>query len=67
MVLTVVMARVWRIWHARNSNTFEGTFIPVMKTIDFIKEDMFIWLKNRSKLSPLIWEKWLLFDVANLS
>ncbi|XP_021979962.1 uncharacterized protein LOC110876090 [Helianthus annuus] len=66
LVLTVVMATVWRLWHARNTKTFEGTFIPVVKTVDLIKEDAFIWLKQRSNLLPLPWEKWLLFDVANI-
>ncbi|KAJ0941304.1 hypothetical protein HanRHA438_Chr02g0093031 [Helianthus annuus] len=32
------------IWHTRNTKTFEGKFIPVRKSVDWIKEDAFIWV-----------------------
>ncbi|KAJ0929069.1 putative reverse transcriptase zinc-binding domain-containing protein [Helianthus annuus] len=42
LVYTVALATTWRIWHARNTKTFEGNFIPIRKSVDWIKEDAFI-------------------------
>ncbi|KAJ0466885.1 putative reverse transcriptase zinc-binding domain-containing protein [Helianthus annuus] len=66
LVLTVAMATTWRIWEARNMKVFDGTFMPIAKSVDLVKEDAFIWLKQRSKLSSLNWDKWLMFDVVDL-
>ncbi|KAM0043486.1 putative reverse transcriptase zinc-binding domain-containing protein [Helianthus debilis subsp. tardiflorus] len=64
IVVTVVMATTWRIWLARNDMTFEGKFVPIVKSVDLIKEDAFFWLNNRSKLKALNWEKWSSFDIS---
>ncbi|XP_022014398.1 uncharacterized protein LOC110913887 [Helianthus annuus] len=66
LVSTVVIATVWRIWSARNSKVFEDIFIPIMKTVEFIKEDAFLWVSNRAKNMKPTWEKWVLFDVVDL-
>ncbi|MFS7973280.1 putative RNA-directed DNA polymerase [Helianthus anomalus] len=66
LVMMVAMATTWRVWQARNSKTFEGSFLPIAKSVDMVKEDTFIWLKQRSKLTSLNWDNWLLFDVVNL-
>ncbi|KAF5797593.1 putative RNA-directed DNA polymerase [Helianthus annuus] len=66
LVSMVVIATVWRIWSARNVKVFEDLFIPIMKTVEFIKEDSFIWVCNRAKNMKPSWEKWVLFDVVDL-
>ncbi|MFS7958148.1 putative reverse transcriptase zinc-binding domain-containing protein [Helianthus anomalus] len=66
LVSTVVIATVWRIWIARNSKVFEDLFIPIMKTVEFIKEDAFLWISNRAKNMEPSWGKWLMFDVVDL-
>ncbi|XP_035837051.1 uncharacterized protein LOC118484985 [Helianthus annuus] len=65
-VYTVGMAAVWRIWGARNLKTFEDSFVPVKKTVDLIKEDVFSWIINRTKLKALAWEDWMEFNIVNL-
>ncbi|KAJ0627619.1 hypothetical protein HanLR1_Chr01g0026421 [Helianthus annuus] len=66
MVYTVCMATVWRIWGARNLKTFEDTFVPVRETVEFIKEDVFFWINNRTKFKDLSWENRIDFNVVNL-
>ncbi|XP_021992263.1 uncharacterized protein LOC110889070 [Helianthus annuus] len=66
LIYMVAAATVWRMWQARNNKTFEWVFVPVLRTVEFIKEDAFVWLKNRTKLPPLAWEKWIYFDVLDL-
>ncbi|XP_021979351.1 uncharacterized protein LOC110875461 [Helianthus annuus] len=57
IVYTIVMATVWRFWSARNEKVFKGIFIPIIKTVEHIKEDAFLWISNRSKLKKPKWEK----------
>ncbi|XP_021980594.2 uncharacterized protein LOC110876743 [Helianthus annuus] len=66
IVHVVSLATVWRIWGARNSKTFEDTFIPISKTVDLIKEDAFFWISNRARLKAPSWENWKFFNVADL-
>ncbi|XP_022024101.1 uncharacterized protein LOC110924400 [Helianthus annuus] len=66
VVYTVAIAMVWRIWIARNEKVFEDVFIPISKTVEQIKEDVFLWLCNRSKLKPPVWEKWKVFDILDM-
>ncbi|MFS7975109.1 putative reverse transcriptase zinc-binding domain-containing protein [Helianthus anomalus] len=66
IVHLVILATVWRIWHARNLKVFEGRFIPTRRILDFIKEDAFLWVTHRSNLPNPDWEKWIDFNVADL-
>ncbi|XP_022041563.1 uncharacterized protein LOC110944157 [Helianthus annuus] len=66
LVYTIVIATVWRIWSARNAKVFEGTFIPVMKSVELIKEDSFLWFCNRAKIKNPSWDKWVVFDVLDI-
>ncbi|KAJ0599187.1 putative RNA-directed DNA polymerase [Helianthus annuus] len=65
LIRTIVMASVWRIWSARNSKIFEDKFIPIMKTVELVKEDAFLWITNRSNLNPT-WSNWRSFDTVGL-
>ncbi|KAJ0909970.1 putative reverse transcriptase zinc-binding domain-containing protein [Helianthus annuus] len=66
LVHAIVIATVWRIWSARNAKVFEDSFIPIMKTVEFVKEDAFLWICNRSNLKNPAWNNWRLFDVSSL-
>ncbi|KAJ0789762.1 putative RNA-directed DNA polymerase [Helianthus annuus] len=66
LVSTVVIATVWRIWSTRNAKVFENSFIPIMKSLELIKEDAFLWVSNRSRNIKPKWEKWASFDVVDL-
>uniref|UniRef100_A0A251UE24 Putative RNA-directed DNA polymerase, eukaryota, Reverse transcriptase zinc-binding domain protein n=1 Tax=Helianthus annuus TaxID=4232 RepID=A0A251UE24_HELAN len=66
IVYMIVIGTVWRLWIARNNMAFEGKFTPVSVVMDLIKEDTFLWLKNRSKLRPSNWERWRSFDTVDL-
>ncbi|KAF5779181.1 putative reverse transcriptase zinc-binding domain-containing protein [Helianthus annuus] len=65
VMLSVASATFWRIWKARNEKAFEDRFIPVLNSVDHIKEDAFLWVTNRSNLN-LDWDKWRLFDLVGL-
>ncbi|XP_035840367.1 uncharacterized protein LOC110914363 [Helianthus annuus] len=66
LVYTILIATIWRIWSARNAMVFEGFFIPIMKTVELIKEDSFLWICNRAKIKKPVWEKWVIFDVLDI-
>ncbi|MFS7918598.1 putative RNA-directed DNA polymerase [Helianthus anomalus] len=66
LVYTIVLATVWRIWKARNEMTFNGCFIPINRSVELIKEDVFLWIANRSRLKSLVWDNWLSFDISGL-
>ncbi|KAJ0590084.1 hypothetical protein HanRHA438_Chr04g0189501 [Helianthus annuus] len=66
LIYTVAAATTWRIWYARNAKAFEDTFIPVNNLLDLIKEDVFLWVCNRAKISSPIWENWINFDVGDI-
>ncbi|MFS7977409.1 hypothetical protein Hanom_Chr10g00903631 [Helianthus anomalus] len=66
IVNLVCIATVWRIWNARNVKVFEDVFIPIMRTVDLIKEDSYLWICNRSKMKKPKWENWVKFDVVEM-
>ncbi|XP_021986295.1 uncharacterized protein LOC110882626 [Helianthus annuus] len=67
LVNTIVIATVWRIWSARNTKVFDGCFIPIMKTVELIKEDSFLWISYRSRCKKPKWENWVSFDVVDIT
>ncbi|KAJ0441866.1 hypothetical protein HanIR_Chr16g0802681 [Helianthus annuus] len=60
------MAAVWRIWKARNEKVFEDNFIPILRTVEEIKEDLFLWICNRSNLKKPSWENRRFFDILDM-
>ncbi|XP_022031938.1 uncharacterized protein LOC110932999 [Helianthus annuus] len=66
LVRTIIVATTWRIWIARNAKVFDDCFIPIMKTVELVKEDAFLWICNRSKLKAPTWDKWRMFDVVEM-
>ncbi|KAJ0671296.1 hypothetical protein HanOQP8_Chr13g0484001 [Helianthus annuus] len=66
VVYTVILATVWRIWNARNLKVFEGQFVPTRRTVDLIKENVFLWISHRTKLPKLDWNKWAEFNVSEI-
>ncbi|XP_021975320.1 uncharacterized protein LOC110870447 [Helianthus annuus] len=66
IVYTTVSSMVWRLWKARNDKVFNGSFIPVSKTVELIKEDSFLLICNRSKLKKPTWENWRIFDLIDI-
>ncbi|KAJ0842900.1 putative reverse transcriptase zinc-binding domain-containing protein [Helianthus annuus] len=66
LVYTIATATTWRIWIARNSKIFDDAFIPIQKTMEMIKEDVFFWVCNRASIPSPRWENWVNFDVADI-
>ncbi|XP_021971422.1 uncharacterized protein LOC110866587 [Helianthus annuus] len=66
LVHTIIIATTWRIWSARNAMVFDGSFIPIMKTVELIKEDSFLWINIRARIKKPVWEDWVRFDVLEL-
>ncbi|XP_021999705.1 uncharacterized protein LOC110897235 [Helianthus annuus] len=65
-VYMIAIATIWRIWWARNEKLFEDNFIPFNRMVDQIKEDTYVWICNRSKLKPLKWDNWKVFDIVGI-
>ncbi|KAJ0623010.1 putative reverse transcriptase zinc-binding domain-containing protein [Helianthus annuus] len=65
-IYAIVMATVWRIWIARNKKVFDDHFIPISRTVEQIKEDVFLWLCNRSKVKMPSWDNWRDFDIQGM-
>ncbi|KAJ0600530.1 hypothetical protein HanIR_Chr03g0117891 [Helianthus annuus] len=66
VVFTIAMGTVWRVWLARNEMVFKNRFIPISKLVESIKEDVFFWIKSRSKIAMPCWEKWKTFDIIEI-
>ncbi|XP_022041986.1 uncharacterized protein LOC110944640 [Helianthus annuus] len=66
IVYTVILATVWRIWNARNLKVFEGQFVSTLRTVDLVKEDVYLWIAYRTKLPKLEWDKWADFNVLDI-
>ncbi|KAI3745447.1 hypothetical protein L1987_58559 [Smallanthus sonchifolius] len=66
-VLEVVMFTTWwRIWKARNELIFERVPFSVIKVVEAIKEDAFVWLNHRSPIGNLDWERWCEFNLRDV-
>ncbi|XP_021991211.1 uncharacterized protein LOC110887966 [Helianthus annuus] len=65
LVMMIATATVWKIWHARNTKTFDGIFIPIRKMVDQLKEETYLWICHRAKIQVPKWEDWLDFNVTN--
>ncbi|XP_021971981.1 uncharacterized protein LOC110867158 [Helianthus annuus] len=47
MVMVVTFATFWSIWRCRNEGIFNGNYIPTHKAAEMVKEETFIWMRNR--------------------
>ncbi|XP_021986463.1 uncharacterized protein LOC110882867 [Helianthus annuus] len=56
VVHLVALCCLWRLWIARNNKEFNGIMEPVRRIVDSIKEDSFLWVKNRVKGVFLEWK-----------
>ncbi|MFS7968680.1 hypothetical protein Hanom_Chr09g00800441 [Helianthus anomalus] len=61
----VILTAMWLIWQARNEAVFNNPRITVSKIIEYIKAISFLWVKIRSNLRSLEWEKWCSFSFCN--
>ncbi|XP_021971099.1 uncharacterized protein LOC110866053 [Helianthus annuus] len=66
VIHSIVLGTVWRIWLVRNEKVFNNRFIPILKTVESIQEDVFCWLNIRSKLKVPSWENWSSFDILEM-
>ncbi|KAJ0550752.1 putative reverse transcriptase zinc-binding domain-containing protein [Helianthus annuus] len=55
----VVMITCWVLWKTWNAKVFQGTCPKVVEAVALVKSWSFLWLKNRSKFSGLVWKDWV--------
>ncbi|KAF5764415.1 hypothetical protein HanRHA438_Chr15g0704231 [Helianthus annuus] len=56
---TVCFATLWRSSLARNAAEFNGRSMSVLEIVEIIKEDSYIWFKNRTRDKLIDW--WLAY------
>ncbi|XP_021991914.1 uncharacterized protein LOC110888709 [Helianthus annuus] len=59
----ILAASIWSIWKARNTLRFKGEPFIVSKVVDAIKEESFLWIKNRTAFSGIDRGRWMEFNV----
>ncbi|XP_022007790.1 uncharacterized protein LOC110907064 [Helianthus annuus] len=63
-VHAIVLVTFWCLWKMRNESVHRQGVPNVTRIVDEVKAMAFLWVKNRSKLAALTWEKWCRFDVG---
>ncbi|XP_021979758.1 uncharacterized protein LOC110875870 [Helianthus annuus] len=66
LITAIIMITMWQIWKSRNELIFKGLNGSVTRTVDEIKELSFLWIKERSKLKNLDWERWKDFNIRDI-
>ncbi|KAJ0589978.1 putative reverse transcriptase zinc-binding domain-containing protein [Helianthus annuus] len=66
VIMAIFMIAMWQIWKSRNEVVFNGRNGSVTRTVDEIKELSFLWIKERSKLKGLEWERWKDFNIRDI-
>ncbi|XP_021979879.1 uncharacterized protein LOC110876004 [Helianthus annuus] len=66
IINVVIQAALWNIWKSRNDKEFEGHLRNEKEILDNIMEDSFIWVKTRSKIQGIVWERWLDFNIRDV-
>ncbi|KAJ0569253.1 hypothetical protein HanRHA438_Chr05g0209541 [Helianthus annuus] len=64
VVHMVILAALWRLWLARNDKEFNDVMVPVTRIVEYIKEDSYMWMKNRVLGGSLEWSRWIEFDIS---
>ncbi|XP_021986989.1 uncharacterized protein LOC110883581 [Helianthus annuus] len=59
----VVLVTFWSLWKMRNETVFRQASPCTTKILDEIKALAYLWVKNRSKMAELTWEKWCRFEI----
>ncbi|KAJ0564915.1 hypothetical protein HanIR_Chr06g0256881 [Helianthus annuus] len=57
---------MWNIWKARNEKEFEGNNRSENSMVESVMAESFIWLKSRSKLHDIVWERWVDFNIRDI-
>ncbi|XP_021985127.1 uncharacterized protein LOC110881059 [Helianthus annuus] len=66
IINVIFQATIWNIWKSRNDKEFEGYLRNDKEITEIIKEDSFIWLKTRSKMQNIVWERWVDFNIRDV-
>ncbi|KAJ0899134.1 putative reverse transcriptase zinc-binding domain-containing protein [Helianthus annuus] len=59
----VILVTFWCLWKMRNEAVFKQASPNTTKIMDEIKTMAYLWVKNRSKMVELTWEKWCRFEI----
>ncbi|KAJ0490643.1 hypothetical protein HanRHA438_Chr12g0569991 [Helianthus annuus] len=54
------------IWKSRNDWVFNGYKGSTGRIVDEVKEMSFLWIKERSKLKNLVWDRWKDFNIRDV-
>ncbi|XP_022014066.1 uncharacterized protein LOC110913553 [Helianthus annuus] len=61
-----MQATMWHLWKARNGKEFKGIARTGESIVEEIKADTFLWLKSRSKVKDIVWERWEDFNIRDI-
>ncbi|KAJ0937689.1 putative reverse transcriptase zinc-binding domain-containing protein [Helianthus annuus] len=59
----VVLVTFWSLWKMRNEVVFRQASPCTTKILDEIKAMAFLWVKHRSRMVELTWEKWSRLEI----
>ncbi|KAJ0940478.1 hypothetical protein HanRHA438_Chr02g0083871 [Helianthus annuus] len=59
-------ATLWCVWKARNKKAFDNVLFRVLKIVNEIKEKSFLWMKHRSSMDKLVWERCSNFNIRDV-
>ncbi|XP_021971088.1 uncharacterized protein LOC110866044 [Helianthus annuus] len=66
VINVVFQTTMWNIWKARNEKEFEGNNRSENSMVESVMAESFIWLKSRSKLHDIVWERWVDFNIRDI-
>ncbi|KAJ0828836.1 putative reverse transcriptase zinc-binding domain-containing protein [Helianthus annuus] len=66
VIKAVFQTTIWQLWKSRNEKEFKGCTRDGKKILEDVKEEAFLWLKCRSKLQGLVWERWVDFNIRDI-
>ncbi|KAJ0535046.1 putative reverse transcriptase zinc-binding domain-containing protein [Helianthus annuus] len=66
LIKAIFMITIWQIWKYRNDVEFNKKEGLLKDSIDDIKELSFLWIKERSRLKNLVWERWKDFNIRDV-